>query len=296
MYPSYYYVHDKHFRLDDIPQCNLIISLASHRLRVAYMHPVNKRCMGLEIYPLRLAMEDQAMLTKLQVFFQKHAFLSKTIWKNVVIGVENQQYTLMPAPFFETRMRMDYLQLAVGITAATVAHCRDLVTGMVVVFGVPIQLLNWLQNLYGIERCCTVHQANMMVAMHKAYLQRTVHPVMAYTEPGAIHISVIEQQKLLYYNRFICNPPRNYVPYLSMVMNHLQPTLTLPAAMVMGSITQDKANYKKFRTYWPNLSLVDQPLGGLQFSSNFKKSVVGQHLDIINLLPATSYLTTLAFN
>ena len=289
-------MHDKHFGLDDIPQCTLIISLASHHLRVAYMHPVNKRCMGLEIYPLRLAMEDQAMLTKLQAFFQKHAFLSKTTWKSVVIGIENQQYTLVPTPLFEIHMREDYLRLAVGIITAAVAHCKDLATDMVVVFGVP-QLLKWLQNLYGIERCCTVHQANMMVAMHRVYLQRTAHPpVMAYTEPGAIHISVIEQQKLLYYNRFICNPPENYVPYLSMVMNHLQPALTRPAAMIMGSITQDKANYKKLRSYLPNVRLIDQPLGGLQLSSNFKKSVVGQHLDIINLLPATSYLTTLAFN
>jgi hypothetical protein len=291
MYQALFRVQDKSFRMHKLPQYALVINIGPHYVRIACISEPEKRLLTLEVY--------QLTAPALQKIFQHHAFLATPGWRQAVVCIENQEYTLVPTALFQEVSKIDYLQAAIGVVSGKVRHCTHADVGLTVIFTVPTQLID---ELAGIGHYQLVHQANGMVATCLAYAKERKKKikekpvVFVYIQPGHVHITATKQESLLYYNRFAYTTPAMLLQYILMVMSALSLNPAADEVILMGTIAQGSPTYKMIQQYIRLISIITLPLEGLQYGWGFKKDFIRQHLDLINLYPATKQLNSQLFN
>jgi len=298
MYQPVISVKDKRFSVYRLGQYYLLISIGSNRLRISCVDQVSSRCLLMEAYQIDADNSTQ-YLTILQQLFREHPFIATSAWKKVVLCFENQQYTLVPSALFQENNSADYLKLAVDIADQAVKHCIHTDLGLAVVFAVDESIANWLQKGYTAEHCCIIHQANSLIAGTAAYIQAkklyAEAKVFVLAESGHMHITVVEKSQLLYYNRFAYNSSDEFLQYILIVMYTLALNPGVHEVILAGSVVKNSLVHKKMRNYIRHVSFSEKP-PYLKFSWSFKKDLIINYFDLVNLYPATNYLNNLKFS
>ena len=296
MYQSIIAIKDRRFSIYQINKYYLLISIGNTQLKISCFDPVENRCLLMEVYQIKSS-NSLEYLSALKELFQDHSFIAVSIWKKVCICFENQQYTLVPTSLFQEKNKEDYLKLAVSeIAQQTVKSCMHMNLGVTVVFAVDLNIVNWLQTGYKSENCVIIHQASSLIAGVTSYLQAkklTVESkVFVWIETNYIHITVLKNSQLLYYNRFFYTSSDELLQYILIVMSSLKLNPNLQEVILTGNITKSSLAYKKVCNYIRYVSFSKNP-SYFKFGWVFKKDVCMNYFDILNLYPATNYLNIL---
>eukprot|EP01132_Coremiostelium_polycephalum_P000714 gene714-885_t len=221
MYHPVVSVKDKRFSIYKIESYCLLISIGQNRLRISCMDRVTNRCLLVESYRMEVA-NSVDYLHALQQLFKAHAFLAASSWQRVTLCFENQHYTLIPAALFQAKNTAEYLQYAIDVGGHKTAHCIHTDLGLAIAFAIDDKIEHWLRSEYVPEKCYTVHQASSLIAGSVAYMKnkksRTTTSVFVCVETAHLHITVVEKDKLLYYNRFAYGSSDDLLQYILVVM------------------------------------------------------------------------------
>ncbi len=290
MYQPVSAFQDKRFNIYKLNQYALLLSISEHRLRIACIEHGTNRCLLLEAYQIENITSSAYLLIELQKFFQEHPFIATVGWRKVVVIFENERYTLIPTHLYQEGYAADYLKLTVDIVQQEVGyyhHHTEL--GTTVVFAIDAAIVDWLKNGYQSKDFRVIHQASALITSTHFYLYRkqlvAEAAVLVIADSNVMHITVMDQAKLVYYNRFAYNSSDEFLQYILIVMYTLALTPEFHQVILGGSIARNSVAHQKICSYIRHVSFIERP-PHLQLAWALKKELLTNYFELLNFYPA----------
>ena len=284
-YQPLLFIQDKRFSIHRLQQYHLAISVGATSFRICCIDPTTSRCLLLAAYKLE-AETITKRIKAIEQLFQELPWLAAKDWHAITLCVENQQYTLVPEPLFQEENTADYLKLATAMGSNLAKHFVHLRLGIVVAFAIDPMLLAWFQIKYAQANFCIIHQASSIIegvwSYSKAQKVKALPRLFALTEPAHIHLTAIQQNNLLYYNRFSYSDSDEFLQYILMVIHTLGLDSHASEVTLGGSITKDSLAYRKACNYIRKVGLSNRP-PYLNLSRAFReKAITTNHFDLLH--------------
>jgi hypothetical protein len=109
--------------------------------------------------------------------------------------------------------------------------------------------------------------------------------VLVVAENNVMHITAMDQGKLLYYNRFVYTSSDEFLQYILIVMYTLALTPEFHPVVLAGSITKNSIAHRKIRSYIRHVSFIERP-PHLQLAWNLKNDLLTNYFELLNFYPA----------
>jgi len=198
-------IQDSRFNVYLLKQCHLVMSLGITSLKIACIDRITHRCLLIEAYTIKPnALPER--ISAMEQLWQAHPLLASQSWNTITLGIENQQYTLVPKPLFQEENTAVYLNLAATSSSQVVQYCIHPTLNLVVAFAVEPLLLAWFQTRYAQSNFLAIHQASSLIAGISSYSTAkrlgAIPRVFVIANETHVHITVMGEKKLYYYNRF----------------------------------------------------------------------------------------------
>jgi len=275
---------DKRFNATALPQYHLSICISKESLKVSCVNLATKRCLLVEEYSL-MRPHSYQRIQAIEQLYQDHSFLRAQNWTAVTLCVGNQQYTLVPQPLFQEEQLADYLRFVCPIGSNAIGHFTHLALGTTVAFAMDPWLLNWFKATYPNTPRHIIHQASSLIQGAWIYLKHNkpnrLPKVLCFVESSHLHITVIQKDALIYYNRFAYTSCDELLYYILIVMHTLQLNTSLHEVILGGAMHKHRPGYKKARRYIRKLILMNK-LPYLKGSRDLSKQTMTAHWDILS--------------
>lgn len=290
MYQPVSTFQDKRFNIYQLSHYILLLSIGDDRLRIACIEYGTNRCLLLQTYQIKRDTASSPLLVVVQQLFREHPFVGTVGWKKVIVIFENEQYTLLPTHLYQDKYAAHYLKLAVGIGQQDVrCYHYDNDLGVTVVFAIETALVDWLKNGYQSKEFYVIHQASALVTSTHFYLNTkklvAEATVLVVAEDNVMHITVMDQAKLLYYNRFEYNSSDEFLQYILIVMYTVALKPSFHQVILAGSITKNSVAHKKIRSYIRHVSFIEK-LPHIQLIWWCRKALLTNYFELLNFYPA----------
>lgn len=294
MYRPNFVIKDKQFSIEKILQYSLIVQLEYYRLRIVCIDLSTNRCVALETYEWAGIDHPADHWLAVQQFFEQHHFLSHLGWQKAIFCFDNQLFTLVPHTLFDQASKEIYLKFATEIGSEKVVHCAYTPLEIVIIFGIPHRFASWLTDRYGTSMNF-IHQAHTLLPTAWLYKQTYLKKANAMplfwvtVETRLVHIVVIGEEGLLYYNRFSYDAVGELLQYVLMVMKSLRFDFSLQQVTLAGLVSSGSVVHKTFRSYIRHVKIIEKPPVDLQFGWSFTSKALAENLDILSFYPAALY-------
>ena len=276
-------VKGKNFNVTDISQYHLSIHVSDAYFKVSCVNSVTTQCLLLETYFL-VYHHSYQRVQAIKQLYQDHTLLASS-WSTVTLCIDNQQYTLVPGELVQKEKLADYLGFTCLVSGKTIKHFTHSSLNMAVIFAVDSGLLNWFQEIYEHTQLYTIHQASSLVQGTWIYFRDNrpclLPKVLVFVTSNYLHITVIQKNKLLYYNRFEYASSDKLLYYILVVMRTLQLDANLQEVILGGNITKSSPAHKKARNYIRKLTFINA-LPYFKSRGILSKEIMRTHLDVLS--------------
>jgi Protein of unknown function (DUF3822) len=273
----------KNFNISNISQYHLSIHVSDAYFKVSCVNSVTTQCLLLETYFL-IYHHAYQRVQAIKQLYQDHTLLAGS-WSTVTLCIDNQQYTLVPKELVQKKKLADYLDFTCLVSGKTTRHFTHSSLNMAVVFAVDSGLLNWFQEIYEHTQRYTIHQASSLVQGTWTYFRDNkpclLPKVLVFVTSNYLHITVIQKNELLYYNRFEYTSSDRLLYYILVVMRTLKLDTNLHEVILGGNITKSSPAHKKARNYIRKLTFIST-LPYLKYRGILPKKVMRTHLDVLS--------------
>ena len=277
-------VKDKRFNIAAPSQYHLSIYINDASFKVSCVNPTTTQCLLLEAYSLAYE-RGQRRVQAIEQLYQDHPLLVARNWSAVTLCIGNQQYTLIPKQFFQEKKLADYLDFTCPIGSNTIKHFTHSSLNLAVAFAIDPLLLNWFQGTYEQTQLHTIHQASSLIEGTLSYLRGNrpslLPKVMVFVEANHMHITSIQKNTLLYYNRFEYTSSDELLHYILIVMHTLKLDPSFHEVILEGSISKGSIAYRKARNYIRKLTFSGRPPYS-KFRRIFNREILTTHLDVLS--------------
>ena len=284
---------DKGFSANSLAQYHLSICVSDTHLKISCINPNTAQCMLLETYSLAPDRDDAEGIKAVEMLCQDHPLLAEKGWGATTLSVANQCYTLVPKQLFQEKKAGDYLKFSCALGANVVNHFTHTSLNVAVAFTMNPARLAWFKAAYGGNKSTIMHQASSIMAGAEAYIAghqlEFLPKVFVFVEANHMHITVIQKNSLLYYNRFAYADSDQLLYYILIAMHTLQLDPTIQEVIIGGNITKKSLAYKKARNYIRQLTLSKKP-PQLKFGRTFSGEVVDTYLDVLGTYPCSGVI------
>jgi hypothetical protein len=272
---------DRQFNRAKLQHYHLAIAVDNHNLRICGLELLSNKCLFIEAYTLYVSNTLQAI----QAIWKNHSFLNNPSWNQVTLSIANQQYTLIPQPLFQPTATDLYLKLATNVSHDEALYYTHTNLGIIVAFAIEPQLLAWFQKTYPENQLLIIHQANTLIAGNSIYyhaknLKRELQ-FFLHIETNNIHITVLSENQLFYYNKFLYQDSDEVLRYLLLVMHTLQQDPKQQEVLVSGNMVKNSLVYRQCKNYIRQVKLTTacQPF---KLGWMVDKAILRHHFDLLH--------------
>ncbi|XWN35309.1 MAG: DUF3822 family protein [Roseivirga sp.] len=275
---------DPRFDANALSKYYLSIHVSDAHFKVSCVDPATTQCLLLETYILAYS-RAYRRVNAIEQLYRDHPLLAAYNWAGVTVSIGNQQYTLVPKHLFQEDKIATYLDFTCLVGADTIRHCMHPTLNMAVAFAMDSLLLNWFEKAYQSTRLCTIHQASSLIEGTWTYLtgysMELLPKLLVFVETNHLHITVIQEKKLLYYNRFGYASSDELLHYILIVMRTLKLDANVHEVILGGNISKGSLAYRKARNYIRRISFSQRPTH-LKFRRIFSIETVKNHFDVLS--------------
>ncbi len=277
-------IKDPHFDATNLSQYHLSIYISDTSFRISCFNPVTKRCLLLESYVLAYGQGQQRVLSMEQLC-QDHQILALGDWSAVTLYVGTQQYTLVPNQFFRERKLAAYLDFSCPSAPHMVRYFIHTSLDLSLVFAVDPLLASWVQHTYQHPQLHIIHQASSLIEGTLQHMQNSkpslLPNLLVFVETNYLHVIIVQNSKLLYYNRFRYTSSNEFLNYILVVMHTLGLDPGLQKVYLGGNISKNSTAYQEVRRYIGKLFFIQRPSYSI-FGSVFDRRTLTTHWDLLN--------------
>ena len=198
----------------------------------------------------------------LKTLFENHHFLTAGFWKSVKLSVKSHKFTLVPSGHFERAAASDYLVVnsEVHRDREQVLYYKHNKSEAVNIFAVDQKLITWIKSLYPALKVSVVHQGSAFIEGIMKYDDHSHEKTMfCNVDLGILHIVVMQEQNLLYYNQFAARKNDDYLKYIMTVFKELRLNPKRTKVLLWGSLKQQSQPIYLLKKYILNISYAGKP-------------------------------------
>jgi hypothetical protein len=280
-------IKDEKFDEDKLQRYVLLTQIGAKDFQAAVVDSDDNRLIFFEDFVFSEVNSPADLQLALEGLFESHEYLSAGFWKEVRISIKNNKFIQVPDGLFIPEAAGEYLRFNASIDPATesVRYCRNASQGVVTVFALPTDTVNWLNRIYTHTKVHLVHQSAALIEGVLAAAKPTENPLYIYVDRFKLHILFAPEGKLVYYNQFQVKQFSDYVKYIMLVMKSMGMNQETSQVVLWGYIGKNSPHYEEFVKYIRNVLFGDRP-SHLKYGYLFDEIQDHHYFDLysINLL------------
>lgn len=277
-------IKDEKFDEEKLHRYTLLAQIGAKDFQTAVIDSEDDRLIFFEDYVLSDITSPDDLTVALKALFESHENLRAGFWKEVKLSIKNNKFVQVPAALFLEEAAAEYLALNATLDSGkeSVRHCRNHKTDAVTVFGVPNNLLEFLNGIYANTRMSLFHQSAALIEGVMASPTRSGQPLFVYVDRFKLHILWVKQGKLAYYNQFLIKQFTDYAKSIMLVLTALGLDQETTPVVLWGYIGKNSPHYEEFIKYIRNVKFGERP-GHLKFGYLFDEVQEHHFFDLFSL-------------
>ena len=280
-------IKDEKFDEDKLQRYVLLTQISAKDFQAAVVDSDDNRLIFFEDFVFSDVNSPAELQLALEALFESHEYLSAGFWKEVRISIKNNKFIQVPEGLFLPDAAGDYLKFNAAIDPATesVRYCKNS-NGVVTVFALPTETINWLNRIYTNTQVHLVHQSAALIEGVLGAAKPKADPLYIYVDRFKLHILYAPAGKLVYYNQFQIKQFSDYIRYIMLVMKSMGMNQETSQVVLWGYIGKNSPHYEEFVKYIRNVLFGDRAQH-LKFGYLFDEIQDHHYFDLysINLLP-----------
>nr|WKN39299.1 DUF3822 family protein [Tunicatimonas sp. TK19036] len=276
-------IKDPQFSIDHLNQYDLLLLAGRHDFQFCVTDAHSQRCLLLEDYIFPGGLSDLA--EAYFPLFEGHHLLMAGYWNKVKLAVKNQHFTIVPDSYFSAENVGHYLTLATDTPTDqyTASYYRHKQSDAVMVFGAEKRLTERLKSFYPSQAVQLLHQGSAFIEGVQQLTTGSYYRTM-YLHIGRQYfgIVVVEDKKLIFYNRFAYNSSGDIVKYTLTTLQKLGMDQNETKVHVWGNVSGKSDHYAALYRYIRQLSYGTKP-PFLEFSHVFDEAPDHQYFDLYSM-------------
>ena len=198
----------------------------------------------------------------LRSLFDEHHFLIANFWDSVKVSIKTRKFSLVPEDAFNKDAVYDYLKYTADLNPdeEEYHYSRIKVDQAINVFAVDKKLMEFLNSIYQNIEVNLLHQGcALLKGITGSNQKATGKKVYIYIDRIILHVTVLDDSKLLYYNQFIIKKFSDYIKYINLISKELDYDLEQDGLVVWGYFKKNSTHLKELEKYFPNMTLGSFP-------------------------------------
>lgn len=213
----------------------------------------------LRLEGVRTVKERVVLLDKI---WESHSFLTAGFWKNIRIGVKTHKYTLVPSATFSEDSQSDYLAVNSELKPTMESVYHDIHDSIQAanVFAIDKKFVSWIEKTYQNKEIRILHQGSAFIeGVLQSYPENRDAEVFGMLDRGILHLIVVKNKQLQYYNQFATKKSEELLKYSMLVYKELELSQKVTPITLWGSFKADTSNLDLLKKYIKNVRIGDRP-------------------------------------
>ena len=277
-------VKDEKFSIDELEEYSLTLQVGIRDLQFSVTDTQDNQVMCFEDYTLEGIRTVNERLRLIKSILDNHEFLAAGFWKNVKLCLKTHKFSLVPSNMFLADSATDYLSVNSEIKATFehVNYYKQISTYVVNIFAAETKLCEWLGTVYKKKSIHIIHQGSAFIEGVLKHGDHTHEKGMyCYIDRGIIHILVVQDNQLLFYNQYAARKKEDHLRYILLACNELQMNPKKHSVHLWGFVRQNTENIDFLKKYLGNISFGAKP-SFLKFGYKFDEIEDHQYFDVMS--------------
>lgn len=276
-------ISDPKFSVDHIDQYDLLLLAGQYDFQFAVVDALQQRCLLAEDYTFSDPSTDVGETYRTLV--ENHQLLMAGYWNRVKLAVKSQHFTVVPSTYFSAENAAHYLTLATGTPSNKYSINHHLFKELeaVMVFGAEKQLVERLRSTYPSQDVGIISQGSAFVeGVQRVDAGSYYRSMYLLVDRRHVSVVVMEDRKLILYNRFAYQTSDDIVKYILTVFQKLKMDQNETKVTVWGNIPEQSDQYAALYRYIRELTYGTKP-NFLKFSHVFDEAPDHQYFDLYSM-------------
>ncbi len=233
-----YFRDTQHFVEEDLSSYDLCIQFSESFIRIFVSNHKDARCLYLESIDFAKIISESYFLNKLESIYHSHQFLEAGFWKSIRISVKSQNFTLIPANFYNENCKEEYFKLNCNFNSqSTLFSYKHSESEIINLFSVQESIVNFFKNKYPLKKPVFFHHTSALIEVFLRNNPNEVLPtVFVVAEKDMITILVKKKKSLLFCNNFSYQTPEDMLYFIASVMDELKIDNTSSKLVLWGEV------------------------------------------------------------
>ncbi len=276
-------IKDPKFEIDRLEYYSLSLFIGVRDFQVLVTDNENRRVLLLEDFVFDPTLDDSVKYEVLQFIFEDHHLLLANFWKSISIIIKNRNFSFVPYALFDESCIGKYLKLNAKLDTQSddvmLTYHRHL--DMVNVFTIPVKLRKMLTSIYPGRNIIFQHQSSCLVNGAMQNKKSAKKEITLYVDRFGIHILIIAEKKLIFYNQYLIHQFGEYQKYITLAATEFGIDIETDVIFLYGYLGINTPHFAEFKKYLPHLALGSRP-DHLDFGYVFDELLEHQYFDVFS--------------
>lgn len=249
-------VKDPKFEIDNLHHYTLVLQIGINDFQLCVVDGRSNGVLYFEDFKLENIKTVNTRLKVLHGVFDSHHFLTAGFWNSVKVSIKSHKFSLVPRDHFVSKSASDYLVInsEVKPNIEEVIHYDHGSNGLINVFAVDKKLLGWIKSIYPAIEVNIVHQGSALIeGILKNSETDEGKTMYCNVDRGILHIIVMENKRLLYYNQFAARQSEDYLKYVMTVFKEVGLSPKRNGIRMWGTLKNQSKHVDLLKKYFKDI-------------------------------------------
>ena len=276
-------IKDPKFEIDRLEFYNLSLFVGPNDFQILITDSETNQCVLLEDYVFDTKLDDKAIVATVNFIFDDHHLLLANFWKGITLIIKSNKFSFVPKNLFSEGNIFSYLKINTSFNRSQnevmLTYHRQL--DFVNVFSVPKSIVELVSRVYPGKKIKYVHQSSSLIDGVIAKNEFGQKDVAIFIDRFGLHILVVNNKKLVFYNQYRIKRFGDYLKYIKLVANELKFDLGLDRISLYGYLGKKTPHFNELKKTMHRLTLGSRPTN-LNFGYVFDEVLDHQYFDIFS--------------
>lgn len=274
-------IKDPKFEIDRLEFYSLSLYIGTKDFQILITDHETSYILLLEDYVFDPGLSDDDKKEVVKFIFDDHHLLLANFWKSINLIIKNRNYSFVPYDLFEEKKASTYLSVNTSFNSFDdeIMLTYHKYLDMVNVFSVPVPFVRLLSTLYPGKKIKYIHQSSSIINGVYAQNMEGRKDIAIYLDRFGMHVVVIENKRLIFYNQYIIKKFGDYTNYLRIVAQELGFDLNYDDIKVYGYLGQNTPHFIELKKNIKQLAFGNRP-ANLKFGYVFDELMDHQYFDL----------------
>ncbi|MCK5705236.1 MAG: DUF3822 family protein [Cyclobacteriaceae bacterium] len=276
-------IKDPKFEIDRLEYYNLCLYIGVKDFQILIIDSDSNHCVLLEDYVFDPKLEDGEKFAVIKFIFDDHHLLLANFWKAITIIIKNRVFSFVPKELFNQDRISSYLKMNSSYNSSqdevmlTFHKHLDFVN----VFSVPKSIVELILNYYPDKKIKFAHQSSSLINGVISKNEYGHKDVVLYIDRFGLHILIVNDKKLIFYNQYSIKKFDDYIKYIKLVATKLIFDLEQDQIYLYGYLGKKTPHFNELKKTMHQLTLGRRP-ENLNFGYVFDEVLEHQYFDLFS--------------